>query len=102
MTRDKVLAMILKSDGYVSGESISRELGITRAAVNAAVKQIKELGYDIESSTRKGYRLLSSPDLMNLGEIMEGPEMSQSSILWIRPTHSSRRWPDRGLRRVPS
>ena len=70
MTRDKVLAMILRSDGYVSGESISRELGITRAAVNAAVKQIKELGYDIESSTRKGYRLLSSPDLMNLGEIM--------------------------------
>ena len=70
MTRDKVLAMILRSDGYVSGESISRELGITRAAVNAAVKQIKELGYDIESSTRKGYRLLSSPDVMNLGEIM--------------------------------
>ena len=70
MTRDKVLAMIIAGNGYVSGESISRELGITRAAVNAAVKQIKELGYEIESSTRKGYRLLSSPDLMNPGEIL--------------------------------
>lgn len=70
MTRDKVLAMIISADGYVSGEAISRKLGITRAAVNAAVKQIKELGYDIESSTRKGYRLLSSPDLINAGELM--------------------------------
>ena len=70
MTRDKVLAMILKGDGFVSGESISRELGITRAAVNAAVKQLKEQGYEIESSTRKGYRLISSPDIITEGELL--------------------------------
>lgn len=70
MTKDKVLAMIISGDGYVSGESISRELGITRAAVNAAVKQIKEQGYEIESSTRKGYRLIASPDIINPGEIL--------------------------------
>ena len=70
MTRDKVLAMILKGDGFVSGESISRELGITRAAVNAAVKQLKEQGYEIESSTRKGYRLISSPNIITEGELL--------------------------------
>ena len=90
MTKDKVLAMIISGgDGYVSGESVSRELGITRAAVNAAVKQLKEQGYGIESSTRKGYKLVSSPDIINSGEILARLPEGRSGDIHVLPTVGS-------------
>ena len=45
MTKDHVLKMLIQSDSYLSGETVSQELGITRAAVNAAVKSLRADGY---------------------------------------------------------
>ena len=70
MTKDKVIASLRQSDGYVSGEEISQALGISRAAVNAAVKNLRKDGYIIHSSTNKGYMLHDSPDKLNIGEIL--------------------------------
>lgn len=69
MTRDKVLAILLNSEGYISGEAVSDRLGVSRAAVNGAVKSLRGEGYVIESCTNKGYRLISRPDLLSPGEI---------------------------------
>lgn len=69
MTKYRILKMLIQSDDYISGEIISNELGITRAAVNAAVKSLREEGYVIDSATNRGYLLVSSPDLLNEGEI---------------------------------
>ena len=49
MTKDKVLSILLKEDDYISGEYISRKLGLSRAAVNAAVKALRSEGYEIAS-----------------------------------------------------
>lgn len=60
--KQKILNILKSADGYVSGEKISNELGISRAAVWKHIKKFKSDGYEIESVTNKGYRLVSSPD----------------------------------------
>lgn len=65
--RDKVIKAILDSGKeFVSGEELSKELGISRTAVWKHINALKEEGYSIESVNKKGYRLLDSPnDLLN-------------------------------------
>ncbi|MFZ5967925.1 MAG: biotin--[acetyl-CoA-carboxylase] ligase [Bacillota bacterium] len=52
-------------DSYISGEELSDHIGVTRTAVWKHIKQLKEEGYEIESSSRKGYRLVSEPDSLD-------------------------------------
>ena len=62
---------LLKSNenSFISGQKISEELGITRAAIWKYMNQIKEEGYEIVSVSRKGYMLINSPDLLTSNEI---------------------------------
>ena len=55
---------LLQEPGFVSGQRISEELGISRTAVWKYINALKEDGYEIESVTRKGYRLVRSPDIL--------------------------------------
>ena len=48
---------LLADGGFVSGEAISAELGITRAAVWKRVRALQEQGWRIESVPGRGYRL---------------------------------------------
>ena len=47
--KDKVLAVLKNTDGYVSGQELCEELGVSRTAVWKAVNALKEAGYEIES-----------------------------------------------------
>ena len=49
---------MLAGGGFVSGEKISAELGISRAAVWKRVEALRAQGYAIESAGRRGYRLV--------------------------------------------
>lgn len=49
---------ILSGGDYVSGEKISQELGISRAAVWKRIAQLREDGWPIEAAGRRGYRLI--------------------------------------------
>lgn len=69
MLKDDVLTILTVGNGYISGETISKKLGVTRAAINSAVKNLREEGYEIESSTNKGYLLKYSPDIISRGSI---------------------------------
>lgn len=60
----RILEM-LKTDGYVSGEEISKCLGISRSAVWKHINALRSLGYEVESVPSKGYRLISQPDIIN-------------------------------------
>jgi BirA family biotin operon repressor/biotin-[acetyl-CoA-carboxylase] ligase len=53
----RVMEILEKSDGPVSGEAISNELGITRSAVWKHINELRMMGYDISSSQKEGYRL---------------------------------------------
>lgn len=62
--KEKVLQFLLQQKGnYVSGEEISQNLAVSRTAVWKQIKILREEGYEIASSSRLGYRLLTEPDL---------------------------------------
>ncbi len=69
--RDKIIEAILDSkDDYISGEELSKKLGISRAEIWKHMKALKEEGYNIESVNRKGYRLIEDPkDLLTYRSI---------------------------------
>jgi len=53
----KVLEILERTDGPLSGETISNELRITRSAVWKHINELRMMGYDISSSQKEGYRL---------------------------------------------
>ena len=55
--------------GFVSGESISRELNISRTAVWKHINGLRASGYSIEAIPSRGYHLLSTPDILSLDEV---------------------------------
>lgn len=67
--KDKVLAFLKGQKEYRSGEEISQKIGVTRAAVWKVIKKLQAEGYEIESSTKKGYRLLNTPNVVTPSEI---------------------------------
>lgn len=61
--RDKIIELILDNKyEFTSGEDLSRQLGISRAAVWKHMKILKEQGYNIQSVNKKGYKLMEKPD----------------------------------------
>ena len=69
--KHKILDRLHEEDDFLSGEKLSEEFGLSRTAIWKHVKSLKEDGYQIESVTRKGYRLVASPDIVNYDEIKE-------------------------------
>ena len=70
--KQRILDILKSADGYISGEDISSETGISRAAVWKHIKSLKNMGYEIDSVTNRGYRLVSSPDLITADGITAG------------------------------
>jgi len=62
--KSKILEILEKSEGYVSGEVISKEIGISRAAIWKHIKKLREQGYEIGSKTNEGYKLIKTPDYL--------------------------------------
>ncbi len=67
-TKQQVLAA-LQTGETLSGEHLSRQLNLSRAAVWKAVEALRRDGYRIESHTRVGYCLADSPDVLSRAEI---------------------------------
>jgi len=67
---DKILEMFRKNtEQYLSGEEISNELDVTRAAIWKHIEKLRDMGYDIEAMPHLGYRLKGIPDKMLPSEI---------------------------------
>jgi len=68
---DEKILQLLREDpsAFLSGEEISRRLKVSRTAVWKRIQRLRALGYGIEASTRSGYRLIGSPDLLTPSEI---------------------------------
>ncbi len=68
--REKILALLRESSDYVSGEEIGGKLGISRTAVWKWLSKLMEEGYEIDGISRRGYRLISTPDKAYPWEIL--------------------------------
>lgn len=53
------------AEHYVSGEQLSEMLGVSRTMIWKVINQLKADGYLIESSSRKGYRLVPGQDKLS-------------------------------------
>lgn len=67
--KEKIIHVLKGADGYVSGQQLSQFFGVSRTAVWKTIKNLKAEGYNIESVTNKGYRLVSSPEIVNETEM---------------------------------
>ncbi len=54
---------------YISGQELSRTLGISRAAVWKAIDSLRRDGYTVDARTGLGYRLTGTPDSVAEREI---------------------------------
>ncbi len=65
--KEKILKELIENKGnFISGQEVSKRLHITRANVWKYIHKLKEEGYEIESVTNKGYRLLAMPDSLDM------------------------------------
>ncbi|MEW6660420.1 MAG: biotin--[acetyl-CoA-carboxylase] ligase [Thermodesulfobacteriota bacterium] len=67
-----ILGALKEAAAPLSGEALAARLGRSRAAVWKHIHRLKALGYDIEGSPRRGYRLLGVPDKLLPPEITQG------------------------------
>lgn len=68
--KNKVLKLLKETkDEFLSGEKISSEFGVSRSAIWKHINKLKEEGYEIESVSGKGYRIIDSPDILTYEEI---------------------------------
>ncbi|CAI6081016.1 biotin--[acetyl-CoA-carboxylase] ligase [Cohnella sp. JJ-181] len=70
MEQSQLLALLEgKREQFVSGEEISRLLGVSRTAVWKHIRKLEAEGFGIEAVPRKGYRLTGSPARLNAVEL---------------------------------
>jgi len=67
--KEKILDYLDKGHDYVSGDQISRHLGISRQALWKHIQELKDLGYEILAIPHLGYRLQSCPDRLFAFEV---------------------------------
>lgn len=67
--KHKIIDRLHEEEGFISGEKLSDEFGLSRTAIWKHINSLREDGYEIESVTRRGYRLISSPDIINYDEV---------------------------------
>ncbi|MDD3275137.1 MAG: biotin--[acetyl-CoA-carboxylase] ligase [Candidatus Omnitrophica bacterium] len=60
--KEKILDCLSKKNDYLSGDQISRHLGISRQGLWKHIQELKDLGYEIVAVPHLGYRLESVPD----------------------------------------
>lgn len=63
--KEKILKLLQETDGFLSGQEISEKFGVSRTSIWKAIRQLEEMGYEIEAVRNKGYRLCSEPDLLS-------------------------------------
>lgn len=69
-TKDDVLSLLAQNTTeYMSGESIAKNLGVSRAAVWKAIKSLQKAGYTIDAVTNRGYMLNKGSDVLDADAI---------------------------------
>lgn len=57
--------LIESGDGFVSGNKLAKQLGMSRVAIWAHMEKLRSQGFEVEAVRRRGYRLLQRPEQLN-------------------------------------
>lgn len=72
MTKKMILELLREADGFVSGESLSRKLKMSRAGIWKNIEELRKDGYCINAVPHSGYALTSVPDKLFASEVQTG------------------------------
>jgi len=91
--KEALLERLKKAEGHwVSGERLSGEMSMTRSAVWKHICKLRDEGYEIKSSPRKGYLLHRLPDRLFPREVRSGlgtTIFGQGEIIHLAETEST-------------
>ena len=87
--KDRILSVLKNADGYVSGEDLSKNLGITRSAVWKHISQLKDEGYIINSVRNRGYKLENVFDMIDEKKLSFNAETLGMKIILLKSTDST-------------
>lgn len=74
-TRSRLIKLLSENKaGYISGQALSEQLGISRNAIWKHMKDLESDGYTIDAIRSKGYRIISFPDKVSSNTIRWGLE----------------------------
>ena len=92
-TKDQLLIHLKEGKGtWVSGEFLGGKMAISRSAIWKHISALKDDGYVIESSRKKGYLLRRTTDSLNPNEIQYGLNteiFGKRDIFYFRDTDST-------------
>lgn len=88
-----ILRILRAADGPVSGTALCARLGISRTAVWKHITALREHGFEISSAPRRGYTLVSAPDVPFAAEIQSARSGCRlgSSVIYLSETDSTNR-----------
>lgn len=89
--KEKILSALKNTDGYISGETLSRSLGVTRSAVWKYIDQLRKDGYQIDSVKNKGYRLENDFDMVDSETVLTdfSPEIIGRKLIVLKTIDST-------------
>ena len=68
----RIVEVLKENKGeFISGQALSDELDVSRTSISNYMKALKQDGYEIESISRRGHKLISSPDILTQEELVE-------------------------------
>lgn len=67
--KKRILNLLREENDFVSGQKISDELGVSRTAIWKHMKTLRNEGYEIQSISNKGYKIIGTPDVLTSSEI---------------------------------
>ena len=71
MTDSEILTALREASGrYLAGVELAQLAKLPRTAISSRIQELRALGYEIEASPHKGYRLQSCPDLLHADDLM--------------------------------
>ena len=104
--KDRIVSYLGEKKGdWVSGESLTKKLAVSRSTIGKHISQLKSDGYPIESSPKKGYLLQKTSDVLTPREIRDGLEtkvLGKRDIVYFTETDSTnKRAKDLAVRHAP-
>ncbi|RPI80111.1 MAG: biotin--[acetyl-CoA-carboxylase] ligase [Desulfobacteraceae bacterium] len=94
LKKELLLTLKNKPGEWVSGESVSAKLQVTRSAIWKHVQKLRDQGYEIQSAPKLGYMLLKWPEKTNPDEIRTGLQteiFGQTELIYLPETDSTNR-----------
>ena len=58
-------ALLEAEDGFVSGNRLANELGLSRVSIWSRMEKLRDQGFEFEAVTRKGYRIVKKPEALS-------------------------------------